>query len=129
MTQLYCPTCGRFLADRFVNGECPNCHSTDARGDQCDNCGTTFEPGDLLEPYCTLCGSTPEIRPTEHFFLKLSAFTDRLKEYVADKDYWRSNVKTFTKNWIDEEYKKGRTTTISEEEMLRLVKEYMPELF
>ena len=85
-----------------MEGVCPKCGAEKTRSDQCDNCGTTFEPGDLLEPYCTLCGSTPEIRPTEHFFLKLSAFTDRLKEYVADKDYWRSNVKTFTKNWIDE---------------------------
>ena len=100
--QYYCPKCQRFLPDRYVEGVCPKCGAEKTRSDQCDNCGTTFEPGDLLEPYCTLCGSTPEIRPTEHFFLKLSAFTDRLKEYVADKDYWRSNVKTFTKNWIDE---------------------------
>ena len=100
--QYYCPKCQRFLPDRYVEGICPKCGAEKTRSDQCDNCGTTFEPGDLLEPYCTLCGSTPEIRPTEHFFLKLSAFTDRLKEYVADKDYWRSNVKTFTKNWIDE---------------------------
>ena len=100
--QYYCPKCQRFLPDRYVEGVCPKCGAEKTRSDQCDNCGTTFEPGDLLEPYCTLCGSTPEIRPTEHFFLKLSAFTDRLKEYVVDKDYWRSNVKTFTKNWIDE---------------------------
>ena len=100
--QYYCPKCQRFLPDRYVEGVCPKCGAEKTRSDQCDNCGTTFEPGDLLEPYCTLCGSTPEIRPTEHFFLKLSAFTDRLKEYIADKDYWRSNVKTFTKNWIDE---------------------------
>lgn len=100
--QYYCPKCQRFLPDRYVEGVCPKCGAEKTRSDQCDSCGTTFEPGDLLQPYCTLCGTAPEIRPTEHFFLKLSAFTDRLKEYVADKDYWRSNVKTFTKNWLDE---------------------------
>ena len=100
--QYYCPKCARFLPDRYVEGICPKCGAEKTRSDQCDRCGTTFETGDLKEPYCTLCGSAPEIRPTRHFFLKLSAFRDRLAEYVEEHDYWRSNVKTFTKNWLDE---------------------------
>lgn len=100
--QYYCPKCSRFLPDRYVEGVCPKCGAEKTRSDQCDKCGTTFETGDLLKPYCTLCGSTPEIRPTEHFFLKLSAFRERLQEFVDSKDYWRSNVKAFTKNWLDE---------------------------
>ncbi len=100
--QYYCPKCSRFLPDRYVEGVCPKCGNEKTRSDQCDACGTTFEPGDLENPYCTLCGSVPEIRPTEHFFLKLSAFRERLIDYVSDKDYWRPNVKTFTKNWLEE---------------------------
>ena len=90
---------------------CPKCGAEKTRSDQCDSCGTTFEPGDLKEPYCTLCGTTPEIRPTKHFFLKLSAFTDRLIDYVKDKDYWRSNVKTFTQNWLQGEGLTDRAIT------------------
>ncbi len=100
--QYYCPKCAKFLPDRYVEGICPNCGAEKTRSDQCDSCGTTFETGDLKQPYCTLCGTTPEIRPTEHFFLKLSAFRDQLQDYISSKDYIRPNVKTFTKNWLDE---------------------------
>jgi len=109
--QYFCPKCNRFLPDRYVEGVCPKCGAEKSRSDQCDACGTTFEPGDLKEPYCTLCGTTPEIRPTKHFFLKLSAFTDRLIDYVKDKDYWRSNVKTFTQNWLQGEGLTDRAIT------------------
>jgi methionyl-tRNA synthetase len=100
--QYFCPKCDKFLPDRYVEGICPICGAEKTRSDQCDACGTTFETGDLKQPYCTLCGTTPEIRPTEHFFLKLSAFRDQLQEYVSSKDYLRPNVKAFTKNWLDE---------------------------
>ncbi len=100
--QYYCPKCARFLPDRYVEGVCPKCGAEKTRSDQCDACGTTFETGDLLEPYCTLCGTEPEVRSTEHFFLKLSAFREPLLKYLEDKDYWRPNVKAFTKNWLEE---------------------------
>lgn len=100
--QYYCPKCARFLPDRYVEGVCPKCGAEKTRSDQCDACGTTFETGDLLKPYCTLCGSEPEIRNTEHFFLKLSAFREPLLRYLKDKDYWRANVKAFTKNWLED---------------------------
>ena len=109
--QYYCPKCARFLPDRYVEGICPKCGAEKTRSDQCDSCGTTFEPGDLKEPYCTLCGATPEIRPSKHFFLKLRAFTDRLIDYVKDKDYWRPNVKTFTQNWLQGEGLTDRAIT------------------
>ena len=99
--QYYCPKCARFLPDRYVEGVCPICGAEKTRSDQCDQCGTTFETGELKSPYCTLCGATPEIRSTEHFFLKLSAFREPLLEFLSDKDYWRANVKSFTKNWLD----------------------------
>lgn len=100
--QYYCPKCARFLPDRYVEGVCPRCGAEKTRSDQCDACGTTFETGDLLRPYCTLCGSTPEVRNTEHFFLRLSAFREPLLKYLEDKDYWRANVKAFTKNWLED---------------------------
>lgn len=100
--QYYCGDCGRFLPDRYVEGVCPNCGAKDVRSDQCDNCGTTFEPGELLEPHCIQCGREPEVRQTEHYFLKLSAFREKLLDFISDKDYWRSNVKTFTQNWLNE---------------------------
>ena len=100
--QYYCSKCARFLPDRYVEGVCPKCGAEKTRSDQCDACGTTFETGDLLKPYCTLCGSEPEIRNTEHFFLKLSAFREPLLKYLEDKDYWRANVKAFTKNWLED---------------------------
>jgi len=100
--QYYCATCKKFLPDRYVEGTCPNCGAHDVRSDQCESCGRTFEPGDLIGARCIHCNNEPEIRPTNHFFLKLSAFSDQLMEYVSDKDYWRSNVKTFTLNWLKE---------------------------
>lgn len=98
--QYYCPTCKRFLPDRYVEGTCPNCGAEDVRSDQCDSCGKTFEPGDLISARCIHCGNPPEVKQSNHYFLKLTSFNDRLLDYIQDKDYWRSNVKTFTMNWL-----------------------------
>ncbi len=100
--QYYCPVCQRFLPDRYVEGICPACGAQDVRSDQCDTCGTTFEPGDLINARCIHCGNEPEVRPSNHYFLKLSAFSQELIDYIEDKDYWRSNVKDFTMNWLKE---------------------------
>ena len=103
MTQLYCPTCKRFLADRIVNGECPNCHSEDARGDQCDNCGKLLDPTELINPRCSVCGSTPEVRTTKHLFINLPKALPLLKEWMdkASKDgFWANNAIQITNSWI-----------------------------
>ncbi len=92
VSQPYCEVDRRFLADRYVEGTCPHCGFQGARGDQCDNCGRTLDPRDLINMTCRLCGSTPVFRDTEHFFLKLSAFEDRLLRWVRQQTHWRPNV-------------------------------------
>jgi methionyl-tRNA synthetase len=109
--QYYCPSCGRFLPDRYVEGVCPECGREDVRGDQCDACGKTFETGEVQGARCIQCGTAPEVRETEHYFLRLSDFRDRLLEYVDGMDHWRSNVRTFTSNWIGNDGLKDRAIT------------------
>jgi methionyl-tRNA synthetase len=93
--QFYDPEVGRFLPDRYVEGECPHCGYPDARGDQCDNCGRTLDPVDLINPRSRLSGATPERRETEHYFMNLPAFADRLREWLESKTTWRKHVR----NW------------------------------
>ena len=98
--QYYCPRCAKFLPDRYVIGACGKCGNERSRGDQCEACGTTHEAGDLVGAKCTNCGTEPELRETEHFFLRLSEFEKPLLEYVSNKDYWRPSVQLFTQNWL-----------------------------
>ena len=99
----FCPSCNRFLPDRYIEGECPKCGFSPARGDQCDNCGNLLDPIQLVNPVCKICGKTPEWRESEHFFLKLSAFTDRLHEFVASQsESWRLNAAKFTAGLLKE---------------------------
>ncbi|MCL2711896.1 MAG: methionine--tRNA ligase [Methanomassiliicoccaceae archaeon] len=98
--QYFCKKCSKFLPDRYVEGTCPQCGAENTRSDQCDACGTTFETGDLKNAVCVHCHTEPEIKGTNHFFLRLSAFSDDLLDYLKDKTYWRSNVETFTTNWL-----------------------------
>ncbi len=99
--QLYSETAGRFLPDRFVEGTCPHCGYTEARGDQCDNCGRLLDPLELINPRSKIDGSTPVPRETEHFFLNLPLLQDRIAAYLAeDKDHWRPNVLTFSRNYV-----------------------------
>jgi methionyl-tRNA synthetase len=101
-SQPYCPRCQRFLPDRYVEGTCPFCKTTGARGDQCDQCGKPLNAAELIEPRCRQCGTPPEFRRTEHFFLKLSAFQDKLKEWVQRQGHWRANVRNFTLGFLEE---------------------------
>jgi methionyl-tRNA synthetase len=99
--QYFCPKCDKFLPDRYVEGVCRKCGNERARGDQCEKCGATYEAGELDRVRCTTCSTEPELRETEHFFFKLSAFQEPLLDYVGNKDYWRTNVQLFTKNWLE----------------------------
>ena len=97
----YCPTCSRFLPDRYVEGTCPHCGHGGARGDQCDNCGSTLDPKELVDPRCQICGTAPRFEMSDHFFLRLSAFQKPLQEWLKDKTYWRANVLNFTTRFLD----------------------------
>ncbi len=99
-TQLYCPSCRTFLADRYVEGTCPNCGSKDARGDQCEACGRWIEPTDLIEPRCKTCGATPVPRETTHWFFALSQFQEPLRKWLDSKPDWKPNVKRFCEGWF-----------------------------
>jgi methionyl-tRNA synthetase len=99
--QLYDPERERFLPDRFVEGTCPHCGYTDARGDQCDNCTRTLDPTDLIDPRSKLSGATPELRETEHFYFRYSDFNDAMKAFLASKDGWRPHVLNFSKGWVE----------------------------
>ena len=102
MLLAYCSQCDRFLPDRYVEGTCPLCGHEKARGDQCDNCGRTLDPQDLVMPRCVLCGTAPEFRESEHLFLKLSAFQEPLLEWVKQQSHWRPNVLNFTRRFLED---------------------------
>ena len=100
--QMYSEASKRFLPDRYVQGTCPRCAYTQARGDQCEKCGSLLEPSDLIDPRSKTDGSVPELRETEHYFLDLPKFTDRLIEYLEANSWWRSNVLNFARNYINQ---------------------------
>ena len=102
MLLAHCPRCNRFLPDRYITGDCPYCGNQQARGDQCDSCGRTLDPKDLVAPRCALCGNTPGFRESEHFFLKLSAFQEPLLEWVNRQRHWRPNVLNFTRRYLED---------------------------
>jgi methionyl-tRNA synthetase len=81
--QLFDPEKNMFLPDRFVKGECPKCHAKDQYGDNCEVCGTTYSPTDLIKPYSAISGATPVLKESEHFFFKLGDCVDYLQEWTA----------------------------------------------
>jgi methionyl-tRNA synthetase len=100
--QFYDPEAERFLPDRYVEGTCPHCGYGDARGDQCDNCGRTLDPTDLIDPRSKLSGATPEQRETEHYFLDLPAFKERLTDWLESKDSWRKHVRNWALGMVED---------------------------
>ncbi len=99
----YCTAEKRFLLDRYVEGACPICADPNARGDQCDNCGNILDPVDLIDPRCKFDGSRPEIRDSEHFFLRLSAYNDRVGAWLrTSKTHWRKNVLNFSLGVVEQ---------------------------
>lgn len=101
--QLFCPHCNMFLADRYVDGICPKCGSSGARGDQCDNCGSLLDPIELKEPKCHTCGSTPIVKETKHLYIDLPSLSKKLDSWMVDaskEGRWSDNAINITKAWI-----------------------------
>lgn len=101
--QFYDPTAGMFLPDRYVEGTCPVCANPDARGDQCEKCGTFLNPMELKEPRSKISGLPPVVRETTHLYFPLGRFQERLQHFVesADKrDGWKENVLKYCAGWF-----------------------------
>ena len=110
--QLYDPEAQQFLADRFVTGTCPKCGHLEAYGDQCENCGSSLNATDLLDPKSTLSGSIPQLKATKHWFLPLDQYQNFIQEWILDghKNDWKPNVYGQVKSWIDDGLKPRAVT-------------------
>lgn len=91
-----------FLPDRYVNGVCPLCGYDKARGDECEQCGKTYDVTSIINPISTLSNTKPVLRDTEHFFFHLERYQDKLRNYVNRSNWWKSHVKNFTLSWVEE---------------------------
>ena len=100
--QTYCSTCKRFLPDRYVKGSCPNCGAEDQYGDSCEICNSTYNPTDLNNAKCSICGSTPARKSSTHEFVRLSDFSDILKEWLANPEHISEGVRRFITQWLKE---------------------------
>jgi len=101
--QLYCEKDSMFLADRYVEGTCPNCKNPGARGDQCENCGNWLNQEDLIDPKCKICGTTPVLRETRHWYFPLGDYQKKLEAYVEERhtrDGWKDNVLQYCRSWF-----------------------------
>jgi len=102
ISQPYCANCDKFLPDRYVKGTCPFCGATDQYSDSCENCGRTFQPGQILEPHCAICKSKPTTKEVEHYFFRLSHFSDALEKWLLENGNLQPEVKNYVLNWIGE---------------------------
>jgi methionyl-tRNA synthetase len=110
MLQAYCPKCQRFLPDRYLEGTCPYCGFTKARGDECDECGKPLNPSELKNLRCYICSTPPRFESSEHFFLRLSSFQDKLTAWIKEQSHWRRNVLSTTWKFLDEGLKNRAIT-------------------
>ena len=110
--QLYDEEAKQFLADRFVVGTCPRCGHEEAYGDQCENCGSTLNATDLINPKSTITGAVPTLKETKHWFLPLDRYEDFLKKWILEghKKDWKPNVYGQCKSWIDDGLKPRAVT-------------------
>tara|TARA_B100000497_G_C7686519_1_gene416228 strand:- start:613 stop:2277 length:1665 start_codon:yes stop_codon:yes gene_type:complete len=99
--QYYDPEARQFLADRYITGDCPKCESADAYGDQCEKCGTTLSPMDLINPKSTLSNATPILKRTKNWFLPLDKLAPKIRSYVESHPNWKAHVMGQCKSWLD----------------------------
>ncbi|MFZ1677099.1 MAG: class I tRNA ligase family protein, partial [Saprospiraceae bacterium] len=109
--QYYDSTAEKFLADRYIKGTCPKCGNPSAYGDQCENCGSSLSPLDLINTVSTITGTIPELRKTKHWYLPLNKYESWLKDYIEngtlegvehhDPSEWKTHVLGQCKSWLD----------------------------
>jgi len=102
IVQPYCKNDKKFLPDRYVKGTCPYCGATDQYSDSCERCARTFQAGQILEPHCAICGSKPVNRESDHYFFKLSQFSDSLKHWLEKNNNLQAEVRNYVLSWIKE---------------------------
>ena len=100
--QLYDAKAEMFLPDRYVKGTCPNCGFEEAYGDQCESCGTSLSPTDLIDPRSAITGDRPETRKTEHLYLPLGTFQPKLEDWLEGHEDWKPNVMGQVKSWLND---------------------------
>ncbi len=98
--QYYDAEANQFLADRYITGTCPNCGNENAYGDQCEKCGSTLNPTDLINPKSTLSGSVPVMKTTKNWFLPLDRFQENIENFINQHNDWKSNVLGQCKSWL-----------------------------
>ncbi len=101
---VYCEQCRRYLPDRFVKGTCPHCKAEEQYGDVCEKCSSILKGIDLLTPHCSICGKTPIQKDSEHYFFRLSLFSQKLRTWIFAK---KSNLQPEVRNWLKEWLDKG----------------------
>jgi methionyl-tRNA synthetase len=101
--QFYDSKENQFLADRYISGDCPICNAKDAYGDQCEKCGSTLSPEELKNPKSTISDSTPVLKETKHYYIKLNEYEEFLRNWITveNKDKWKANVIGQVKSWLD----------------------------
>ena len=100
--QLYCEKDGRFLPDRFVKGTCPRCGTPDQYGDACEHCGMTYDPRELKEPRCALCGTPPVVRQSDHAYVDLKKVEPVVRGWVVGEGHLDPGVREQVKGWLDD---------------------------
>ena len=102
INQYYCENDKRFLPDRFIVGTCPKCKSPDQYGDVCEVCGATYDPTDLIDSRCFVCGSKPVMKTSKHLYVQLSKCENFLREYISRPGVLQDDMRNFVQTWIDE---------------------------
>ncbi len=100
--QTYCENCKMSLPDRFVRGTCPKCKAENQYGDSCEVCSTTYQPADMINPYCSTCGATPVLKKSDHYFFKLADYEQRLKDLITS-----GHIQQSVANKLDEWFSTG----------------------
>ncbi len=98
----YCENCKRYLPDRYVKGTCPKCGAKDQYGDVCEKCGAAYSTIELIEPYCSICGSKPIRKPSRHYFFRLNDFSDQLRGWLTGNKNLQPEIRNQILSWVDQ---------------------------